>query len=176
MKKNNQLLVSALLAVASMTYPGESSAQGLSNKQFGSVRQENLHWAPFAAFPAGAQMAIVVGDTKLPEPYVVRVKVPSGIKLMPHKHPEDRVYTVVSGTFYIGIGEKFNSAELKAYGPGSVIVLPANTPHFHWAMSGEYVTQVAGRGPLGISYINPLDDPRNQKKQNEKPAMKKIKA
>jgi len=32
-------------------------------------------------------------------PYVTRVKVPSGVKLMPHKHPEDRVYTVISGAF-----------------------------------------------------------------------------
>src|SRR5262245_45348743 len=29
-------------------------------------------------------------------PYVIRVKVPSGVKLMPHKHREDYVYTVIS--------------------------------------------------------------------------------
>jgi hypothetical protein len=35
-------------------------------------------------------------------------KLPAGIKLMPHKHPEDRVYTVMSGVFYIGLGERFD--------------------------------------------------------------------
>jgi hypothetical protein len=34
-------------------------------------------------------------------------KLPAGIKLMPHKHPEDRVYTVMSGVFYIGLGHRF---------------------------------------------------------------------
>jgi hypothetical protein len=50
--------------------------------------------------------------------------VPSGVKLMPHKHPEDRVYTVISGIFYIGLGDEFDSDKLGAYSPGSVIVLP----------------------------------------------------
>jgi len=35
---------------------------------------------------------------------VVRVKLPYGVKLMPHRHHEDRVYTVMSGVFYIGVG------------------------------------------------------------------------
>ena len=91
---------------------------------------------------------------------MIRVKVPGGVKLMPHKHPEDRIYTVMSGVFYIGLGEKFDDDRLKAYPPGSVIVLPGNTPHFHWARSGEYVTQVTAIGPLGLDYLNPQDDPR----------------
>jgi hypothetical protein len=33
---------------------------------------------------------------------MMRVKVPDGIKLMPHRHSEDRIYTVISGVFYIG--------------------------------------------------------------------------
>jgi hypothetical protein len=60
--------------------------------------------------------------------------VPSGVKLMPHKHPEDQVYTVIiSGAFYIGVRDQFDANKLLAYPPGSVIVLTGNTPHFHWA-------------------------------------------
>ncbi len=51
--------------------------------------------------------------------------------------------------------------KLTAYGVGSVIVLPGDQSHFHWAKSGEYITQVTAIGPLGLSYINPGDDPRN---------------
>jgi len=29
---------------------------------------------------------------------------------MPHRHPEDRIYTVMSGVFYIGRGERFDAA------------------------------------------------------------------
>jgi hypothetical protein len=42
-----------------------------------------------------------------------------------------------------------------------VVVLPGGTPHFHWAKSGEYVTQVTAIGPLGLEYLDPEDDPRN---------------
>jgi len=43
-----------------------------------------------------------------------------------------------------------------------VIVLPGNTPHFHWAKSGEYVTQVTAIGPLGLDYLDPTEDPRRR--------------
>ena len=91
---------------------------------------------------------------------MIRVKVPSGVKLMPHKHPEDRIYTVMSGVFYIGLGEEFDGDKVAAYPPGSVIVLPGDTYHFHWAKSGEYVTQVTADGPLGLEYLDPRNDPR----------------
>ncbi len=38
-------------------------------------------------------------------PYTIRVRVPHGVKLMPHPHPEDRVYTVIFGVFFIGLGD-----------------------------------------------------------------------
>jgi quercetin dioxygenase-like cupin family protein len=129
---------------------------------FKSILSEDLEWKPFPAFPPAARLAIVVGRPFEPELYTIRVKVPHGVKLMPHRHPEDRIYTVVSGVFYIGLGDEFNADELQAYPPGAVIVLPGNTSHFHWAKSGEYITQVSAIGPLGLEYINSQDDPRNQ--------------
>ena len=132
---------------------------------FRAVLPENIDWKPFAAFPPSARLAVLVGHPSEPGPYVIRVTIPSGIKVMPHRHPEDRVYTVMSGVFYIGLGEKFDSDKLQAYPPGSVIVLPGNTAHFHWAKSGDYVTQITAIGPLGLDYINPKDDPREQAKQ-----------
>ena len=92
---------------------------------------------------------------------MIRVKVHSGVKIMPHRHPEDRVYTVISGVFYVGLGEEFDADTLEAYPPGSVIVLPGDTAHFHWARSGQYITQVTAIGPLGLDYVAPTDDPRN---------------
>ena len=77
------------------------------------------------------------------------------------RDPEDRVYTVISGVFYIGLGDRFDADKLEAYPPGTVVVLPGGTPHFHWARSGEYVSQVTAIGPLGLDYVDPHDDPRN---------------
>ena len=131
---------------------------------FRSILPENVEWKPFAAFPSSARLAVLVGEPAQPGPYVIRVRLPSGVKLMPHRHPEDRVYTVMSGVFYIGLGDQFDDDKLKAYPPGSVIVLPGDTWHFHWAKSGEYVTQVTAIGPLGLEYRDAKDDPRNKTK------------
>jgi hypothetical protein len=67
----------------------------------------------------------------------------------------------MSGVFYIGLGNTFDGNKLNAYPPGSVIILPGDTWHFHWAKSGEYVTQVTAIGPLGLEYHDLPDDPRH---------------
>ena len=128
---------------------------------FRSVLPEDVDWEPFAPFPPSARLAVLVGHPTEPGPYVIRVKVPSGVKLMPHRHQEDRVYTVISGVFYIGRGDRFDEENLEAYPPGSIVVLPGDTPHFHWAKSGEYVTQVTALGPISLTYLDPEDDPRH---------------
>ncbi|MGH7983697.1 MAG: cupin domain-containing protein [Candidatus Udaeobacter sp.] len=128
---------------------------------------EEIQWRPFPAFPPSARLAIVAGEPLQKGPYTIRVKLPGGEKLMPHRHPEDRVYTVISGIFYIGLGDRFDAGKLQAYPPGTVIVLPGNTSHFHWAKSGEYVTQVTAIGPLGLEYLSAKDDPRNNNSSKE---------
>jgi quercetin dioxygenase-like cupin family protein len=127
---------------------------------FRSILPEEIEWKGFPAFPPSVRLAVLVGNPVEPGPYVIRVKAPSGVKLMPHRHPEDRIYTVISGVFYIGLGEKFDGDKVKAYPPGSLIILPGDTWHFHWAKSGEYVSQVNAIGPLGLEYHDPDDDPR----------------
>ncbi len=128
---------------------------------FKSILPEDVDWEPFAVFPPPVRLGVVVGNPAEPGPYLVRVKVPAGVKLMPHRHSEDRVYTVISGVFYIGLGDQFDDNNLVAYPPGSVVVLPGGTAHFHWAKSGQYITQVTAIGPLGFEYVDPKDDPRN---------------
>jgi quercetin dioxygenase-like cupin family protein len=133
---------------------------------FKAVLPEEIDWKPFPAFPPPARLAVVVGEPSAPGPFVIRVKIPSDVKVMPHIHPEDRVYTVISGVFYIGLGEQFDGDKLHASPPGSVIVLPGNTFHYHWAKSGEYITQVTAIGPLGLEYVNSKDDPRNDRQKS----------
>src|SRR6202034_2887132 len=106
---------------------------------FRSVLAEDIDWEPFPAFPPSARLAVVVGHPSEPGPY-----------------------TVISGVFYIGLGEQFEEEKLQAYPPGAVVVLPGGTRHFHWAKSGEYVTQVTAVGPISLEYVNPGDDPRNK--------------
>ena len=128
---------------------------------FHAIRPEELQWKSFPAFPPAARLAILVGDPAKPGPYLIRVHLPAGTKMMPHQHPEDRVYTVMDGVFYIGLGETFDEGKLTAFGPGSVVVLPGGQAHFHWAKSGDYITQVSAIGPLGLDYVHAADDPRH---------------
>jgi hypothetical protein len=130
--------------------------------RFHAILPEDLEWKPFAAFPSAVRLAVLVGDPTKPGPYVIRVRVPMGTRLMPHKHPEDRIYTVISGVFYIGLGETFDENRLFAFAPESVVVLPGGQSHFHWAKSGEYISQVSATGPLGLEYVNSDDDPRSR--------------
>ena len=133
---------------------------------FRAILPEDIIWQPFSAFPAQVRLAILVGHPAESGPYVIRVKVPLDVKLQPHRHPEDRVYTVMSGVFYVGRGSTFDGARVIAYPPGSVVVLPGDTPHFHWAKSGEYITQVTAIGPLGLEYLDLANDPRLTQKQS----------
>jgi hypothetical protein len=137
--------------------PGEAA--------FLAVLPENIEWRPFPAFPPSVGLAIIVGTPTGVGPYTIRERVPDGVKLAPHRHPEDRVYTVISGVFYIGLGDRFDETRLHAYPPGSVIVLPGGTSHFPWARSGEYVSQVSAIGPLGLDYVDPHDDPRRTRRE-----------
>ena len=93
------------------TIPIHQSGQSALN----AILSENINWKPFAAFPPSVRLAVLVGQPSEPGPYVIRVRVPHRVKLMPHKHPEDRIYTVISGVFYIGLGDEFDANKLEAY-------------------------------------------------------------
>jgi hypothetical protein len=86
---------------------------------FRSILPEDIDWKPFPAFPPAVRLAVLVGHPSEPGPYVIRVKAPGGAKLMPHRHPEDRIYTVMSGVFYIGLGDRFDGDKVHAFPPGS---------------------------------------------------------
>ena len=82
----------AALLVASAVMPS-TQAQPLPLDKTASLHNEDVEWRSFPAFPKEVKLAVIAGDPSKPAPYVVRVKVPNGIRLMPHTHPEDRIYT-----------------------------------------------------------------------------------
>ena len=148
--------------MAKSTTQSKETISAQSEAVFGAVLPEEVDWKPFAAFPPSVRLAVIAGQPSEADPFMIRVKVPGGVKLMPHRHSEDRIYTVIAGVFYIGVGDEFDADKLRAYPPGAVIFLPSNTSHFHWAKSGEYVAQVSAIGPLGFEYVNSKDDPRSE--------------
>jgi quercetin dioxygenase-like cupin family protein len=142
-------------------HAGSPSPDTIIPPALASIEPAEIDWKPFDAFPPEARLAIIFGQPSEAELYLIRVLLPHGIRLMPHRHPEDRIYTVMSGTFCIGVGEQFDPDAMTAYPPGSVVFLPGGTWHFHLAKYGDYITQVMGVGPLGIEYRTPGSDPRS---------------
>jgi quercetin dioxygenase-like cupin family protein len=106
----------------------------------------------------GIETVILKGDPTKPGLYVMQLRVQKDITIQPHSHKDDRVATVLKGTWYFGYGDKFNEAGLKALEAGSYYTEPPNVPHFARTM-GEVVIQIVGNGPTSTTYVNPADDP-----------------
>ena len=108
--------------------------------------------------PPGAKLAVVSGDPSKAEPFTLRLQMPAGYRIAPHWDPTDEHVTVLSGTFALGMGEKFDQAGLKDLAAGGYSNLSAAMPHFAVAKTAATV-QVHGMGPFVVNYVNPADDP-----------------
>jgi len=118
-----------------------------------------IKWGPAPpVFEKGASMAVISGDPSKAGPFVVRLKMPAGYKIAPHWHPTDENVTVISGTFSLGMGEKFDVKALKSLAAGGYGLMPAEMRHFAMAKTAATV-QVHGTGPFALNYVNPADDP-----------------
>jgi quercetin dioxygenase-like cupin family protein len=115
-----------------------------------------------ASLPAGAKFAVLEGDPTKEGVFTMRLSLPDGFKIPPHWHSNVEHVTVVSGTFNVGMGEKFDETATRVMPAGTFAFWPAGMRHFAWA-KGETVLQLHGVGPWTITYVNPSDDPRKAK-------------
>ncbi len=125
-------------------------------------RSAELKWMDGPpSIPKGAKIAILEGDPSKDGPFVFRIKAPDGYRIPPHTHTKPERITVISGTFNIGMGDKFDESKGQAMPAGTYGQWPAGMKHYVWT-KGETVLQFHGMGPWTIAYVNPSDDPRNQ--------------
>lgn len=95
----------------------------------------------------GAQNAVLLGDPTKPGLYIVLTKWTAGHMSHPHYHPNNRYITVLSGTWWVGTGAK--------YDPNSTVPLPTGTfvthygkqIHYDGAKEGDVVLEILGEGP-----------------------------
>jgi quercetin dioxygenase-like cupin family protein len=140
------------------------SARGNEHEEGIALNQpDKLVWKDGpASLPKGAKIAILEGDPSKEGPFVFRIKAPDGYRIPPHTHPKMERVTVISGTFNIGMGRKFDQAATQAMPAGTYGYWEPNMEHFVW-IKGETVAQFHGMDPWVIKYVNPEDDPRNKK-------------
>jgi quercetin dioxygenase-like cupin family protein len=123
------------------------------------VAPSELKWGdPPPVFEKGASFALVAGDPSKAGLFVVRLKMPAGYKIAPHWHPTEEHATVISGTFAVGMGEKFDQSSMKTLPQGGYALLPAEMRHYAMATT-DAIVQVDGQGPFMLTYVNPADDP-----------------
>jgi quercetin dioxygenase-like cupin family protein len=112
--------------------------------------------------PKGSQVAVVKGDPTKAGDFIVRLKFPADFAVPPHSHPGDETVRVVSGgPLHYGMGDKLNMANSGTLEKGYHVTLMAGMNHWAHAPAAT-VVQVNGKGPFGITYVNPADDPRKK--------------
>lgn len=118
-----------------------------------------LNWADVPSLPAGAKIMVIEGPLNEAVPFTFRLKFPANYSIPAHWHPAVERVTVLSGTFYMGVGDKLDTGNSTALLPGGMMIMQAGTKHFAWNKD-EVILQLHGTGPWGITYVDPADDPR----------------
>lgn len=161
-KLTSVLLFTAAVAVCSLAFALDE--QPAAKSEHVRFTPGDLKWTDGpASLPAGAKIAVLNGDPKKAGLFTMRLEFPAGFKIPPHTHPAAEHVTVISGTFNMGTGAKFDEAAAHELPVGSFSMMPTGTQHFGWTKTG-CIVQVHAMGPFEIKYVNPADDPRGAKK------------
>src|ERR1700726_3480760 len=106
---------------------------------------------------------VLKGDPDQVGVYTIMLRVRAHTRIAAHSHRDDRVATVISGTWRIGYGDHFDETKLKALPAGSFYTEPPG--HAHFAETGDepVVVQITGFGPSSTEYADPAQDPRPRK-------------
>ena len=113
---------------------------------------------------AGIQTVVLKGDPDQAGVYTIMLRVPAHTRIAAHSHRDDRVATVISGTWRIGYGDRFDESKLKALPPGSYYTEPPGQNHFAETGDEPVVVQITGFGPSSTDYVDHGNDPRISQK------------
>jgi len=114
------------------------------------------------SLPLNVKISMIAGDPAQAGPFTLRVLVPASTVLAPHTHAKLESVTVLSGEIYHEAGEKLDKSKGQLLAPGGFVSLPPEMAHSLWAVKTT-VLQVTGTGPFDLHYIDPKDDPLNDK-------------
>jgi len=115
-------------------------------------RGDSLDWEDYGD---GMRILSLYGQPSEPgASFAFRLEVDDDFEMPPHTHPVAEHMTVLSGRFFVGLGETMDRTAAAEYGPNSYIVVPAGTPAFMWT-EGKTVVQVHGVGPFTTEFVDP---------------------
>ncbi len=91
--------------------------------------------------------AVLAGNPKKAEWFILRVKFPANYNGHVHHHLHHEYDTVISGTAYIAIGKSINKSKGIAVKAGQFVIIPPNVSHYGWMGNEETIIQISGMGP-----------------------------
>lgn len=144
--------IAAVFAFASIGTSGAVAANAAGSVLIASPAAVQWHPGP-PDLPKGSRIAILSGDPAKPGPFVLRVEFPANTLVAQHRHATTENVTVISGSFYHGIGERVDKAHERLVEPGGYLYLPGGTPHYLRTLDAKTVVQVTGTGPFGLQYV-----------------------
>ena len=103
-----------------------------------------IHWTEDRM---GAKTAVLLGDPSKPGLYIVLVKWTPHHMSHPHWHPNNRYITVISGTWWVGTGTKFDPNRTVPMPAGSFVTHFAKHVHYDGAKDEECELEIVGEGP-----------------------------
>jgi hypothetical protein len=137
------------MLVASMVPRGSAQTQtpaanDLDPKVLAYELPDQIQWKDD---PIGAKMAVLHGDPSKPGLYIVLVKWTPHHMSHPHWHPNDRFITVISGTWWVGTGPKFDPDRTVPMPAGTFVTHFGKQIHYDGAKDSEAVLEISGDGP-----------------------------
>jgi quercetin dioxygenase-like cupin family protein len=151
MKK--MLLAAAAVVIVLVAITSAMTWADKIKKEIVALTPEQVRWFTPPYYKDGRQRAQLFGDSSQGGAWIDRVKIPAGMHVLAHTHPQDELVTVIEGTWYLGEGERFDSAKLKGYPAGSFIVIPTGVPHFVAAKEGTVIVQLSGTSKFRTDYL-----------------------
>ena len=157
----SQTLISTAIFLGLIALPVAASAAS----EAVHINPGSIKWgdAP-PSLPKGAKLAVLYGDPSKGGPFCMRLMAPAGYKIPPHWHSQAEALTVISGTFYLGMGDKMDATAAQPLKAGGFHYLPPKEHHFAFSKAAS-VAQLNGEGPFDITYINAADDPQKAAKR-----------
>ncbi len=129
---------------AGLVFLASMQAGDLNPKALAYKSPDQIKWTDS---PSGAKEAVLMGDPSKPGWYIILVKWTPHHMSHPHFHPNDRFATVISGTWWVGTGPKFDPDGTTPMPPGSFVTHFAKQIHYDGAKDQEVLLQIVGQGP-----------------------------
>lgn len=109
------------------------------------------------------QTTVLYGDPSKAGFYTILLYVPAHTTIQAHSHRDNRIATVLSGTWRFGYGSAFSAARLKRLASGSVYSEPAGANHFARTDDAPAIVQISAFGPTDTVYFDTANDPSHER-------------